>query len=315
MSNLFLEPNIQSLDEIEQEASHKIFVEGNKNSLDPTLLKILLAQNGLSNIDVSPMGGCENIHGAALALYPHHSTYYFLIDRDHRTSEYVEKFWENFPNPDTHNLLIWRKHEFENYFINPDYIQQSKYLTVSNIKLKKNIQAACNQRIFLDAVNLTTRILDEKTQKISIPTFKATGQRKNCEIEDFKDQKSGENQLLNLPHFLERSSEVTELLHTHNIQKIYSDHIQELTGGKFPLEYGIGTWLEEMAGKEILTEIFDSCFRVKEASGKTIQKPEFKYRYFIKDLLRKPLEQQPADFQQLVEKLKTKIQQSNGRTS
>ena len=55
-------------------------------------------------------------------MYPHHPTYYFLIDRDHHDIDFINRSWYNFPDPNTHNLLIWRKREIENYFLEPNWL-------------------------------------------------------------------------------------------------------------------------------------------------------------------------------------------------
>jgi hypothetical protein len=105
---------------------HKVFVEGsNDEEIDPIVIKELLRINGLTQVQVLVMGGCDNVRSAAQALFHEHPSYYFLIDRDDQDAQTVENYWLNFPDPATHNLLIWRKRELENYFIDPSYLQNS----------------------------------------------------------------------------------------------------------------------------------------------------------------------------------------------
>ncbi len=99
-------------EEIRQSARHTLFVEGRSpDSIDPIVLQELF--KGLS-VRVEPLGPSYHIKSAAEALYRQHPDYYFLIDRDHYYDDFVEKCWRNFPDPDTNNLLVWRKRELEN---------------------------------------------------------------------------------------------------------------------------------------------------------------------------------------------------------
>lgn len=99
-----------------QSAQHRVFVEGsNDEEIDPVVIRELLRANGLAQLDVKPMGHCDNVRSAAQALIRHHPTYYFLIDRDDQDQPTVDRSWSDFPNPETHNIIIWRKRELENY--------------------------------------------------------------------------------------------------------------------------------------------------------------------------------------------------------
>jgi hypothetical protein len=74
----------------------------------------------------------------------------------------------------------------------------------------------------------------------------------------------------------------------------------------FPLQYGSGTWLEQMSGKEIFRSIANECFEVKNSSGQLLKGKE-QNKVIAKALVRLPLEQQPEDFQKLVKLLKGRI--------
>jgi len=80
-------------------------------------------------IRIRPLGPSYSVKSVAEALHPFHPTYYFLIDRDyHHNDDFVGRCWDNFPDPATHNLLVWRYREIENYFLEPDYLAYSDFL-------------------------------------------------------------------------------------------------------------------------------------------------------------------------------------------
>jgi hypothetical protein len=88
---------------------HRVFVEGsNDEEIDPVVIRELLLANDLTQLDVKPMGRCDNVRSAAQALIRHYPTYYLLIDRDDQDQTTVDRSWSDFPNPETHNIIIWR---------------------------------------------------------------------------------------------------------------------------------------------------------------------------------------------------------------
>jgi hypothetical protein len=88
-----------------QSVRQTLFVEGSKSSIDPQVLKTFFSEQGI-NIRVEPLAHSSNLRTVARALYPYHPDYYFLIDRDHHSDEFVESCWNNFPDENTHNLLF-----------------------------------------------------------------------------------------------------------------------------------------------------------------------------------------------------------------
>ena len=282
-----------------QGAKHKVFVEGSHDEeIDPIVINELLKRNDLTQIEVQSMGGCDNVRSAAQALIRHHPSYYFVIDRDDQEQEIVENSWINFPNKDTHNLLIWRKRELENYFIDPEYIEKSAFLKVTPNELRGKILNECKRRIFLDAANLTLRKLHRGICK-SFP-------------EDFGDPQlfptelQGINQLNNLPSLREKRQTMYDLFAPDSVEEIYLGFVRNLSGDVLPLEYGSGTWLERMSGKEIFRCIAGQCFKVTAANGMTLQGKR-QNKEIAKGLLTLPLDQQPEDFRQLFNLLKSRV--------
>ena len=110
-------------EEVRHHGQHVLFVEGDKGSVDPEVLNKLFS----NKISIEPLGPSSSVKSVAKALQTYHPTYYFLIDRDHYDDSFVEKCWDDFPDPKTNNLLIWRRREIENYFLDPDYLSRSDF--------------------------------------------------------------------------------------------------------------------------------------------------------------------------------------------
>lgn len=288
-----------AVEDIRQSAKHTLFVEGKTNqAFDPIVMEELLSNNNLGRITVQAIGHCDNVRSAAEALIYHHSSYYFLIDRDDNDDSTVEKSWNSFPDLSQHNLLIWKKRELENYFIEPTYLANSSFLKTNLDDLKELILNECNQRIFIDAANFTILNLHRKVKR------KFCNQFRN--LDKFKSQQDGEFALANLTEIASKKHEIDEILTIDIVKQIYFEFVQELSGGTLPLQYGCGNWLEQLSGKEIMNNIMNQCFQVKDRNGKYLQGEE-RTKQVVKELLNLPLNQQPDDFQNLVALLKTRI--------
>jgi hypothetical protein len=225
-------------------------------------------------------------------------SYYFLIDRDDQDQLTVDKSWQSFPNPDEFNMLIWHKRELENYFIDPDYIQKSTYLK-SEINVRQRILDECNRRIFLDAANLTLYSISRELRKpLPIQHFR--------DRDEFRDQNAGRLKLQGLAANLDdRKMSVITVMEMETVNQRYIEFIQELSGGEIPLQYGLGSWLERMSGKEIFRSISNQCFEVRSLAGNLVTGKE-KSKIIAKELTKLPLEEQPSDFQMLVSLLQNK---------
>ncbi len=217
-----------------QGAQHKVFVEGKDDEIDPIVIGELLRANDLAQVEVRPMGGCDNVRSAAQALIRLHPSYYFLIDRD----------------------------------------------------------------VYLDAANLTLMDLHLELRKPFAKHFRNPS--------DFSSEKEGESCLISLSCVSEKSDNIVNILCKTSIQRKYKDFVEELTGGVYPLQYGSGSWIERMSGKEIFRAIAKSCFRVTDRDGKPLQGKE-QHNEIAKALLSLPLAEQPEDFRKLFELLKERV--------
>lgn len=282
-----------------QTAQHKLFVEGKDNQeIDPVVIQELLNNNELTAVEVQAMGSCEHIRSAAQALIHQHSSYYFLIDRDDQDQTNVDQSWLRFPDPNAYNMLIWHKRELENYFIDPNYIGKSSWLK-PNVNIQQRILNECNSRLFLDATNLTLYALNRELRKpLTIRHFTNPDQ--------FQNKNAGILQLEQLTGFANKKTEVATLLENDTVKNIYSNFVDELSGGTLPLQYGSGTWLERMSGKEVFRVIANQCFQVRNADNALLTGKE-QNKQIAKELVKLPLAQQPTDFQTIVSLLKQRI--------
>jgi len=119
-------------EEVRLQGQHVLFVEGkDRSSVDPKILGELF---GTDTIKIEPLGPSYSIKSVAQALYSYHPTYYFLIDRDHHDDDFVAQCWNHFPDPDKYNLLVWKRREIENYFLDPNYLFPSKEDALTKLK-------------------------------------------------------------------------------------------------------------------------------------------------------------------------------------
>lgn len=286
-----------------QGAKHKLFVEGKDNQeIDPAVLHELLNNNDLTAIEVQSMGCCDNVRSAAQALIHQHPAYYFLIDRDDQDQAIVDQSWDRFPDPNAYNMLIWRKRELENYFIDPDYIGKSTFLK-PDIDVGQRILDVCSNRLFLNAANLTLLYLNRELRRpLTISHF--------ANPEHFKNESDGVLQLEQLAGQLElKKISVAGSLEKDFVKQKYLNFINELSGGIYPLKYGSGTWLERMSGKEVFRVIANECFQVRDTSNALLRGKE-QNKQIAKELVNLPLSEQPADFQDIVRLLKKRISES-----
>lgn len=275
-------------EEVRQQSQHVLFVEGrDTNSVDPKVLNELF-ENG---IRIEPLGPSYFVKSVAEALYPHHPTYYFLIDRDHHPDDFVEDCWGNFPDPATHNLLVWRRREIENYFLEPEYLFQSKYLQVSLDELKRHIVRFASERLFLDVANHVVTSIREDLKRKWIEKFNNPAEfpDKDAALQKLKDQSA----------FSAHHARVGTAVSESEIERRFIEYLTKMTGGNEPLTFGAGCWLHMTHGKKVLAQVINSsCFRVQANDGALISGRE-KLGQVVRDLLQKDINTQPSDFQQL----------------
>ena len=286
-----------SPEEIRQKLKHTLFVEGSDyNAIDPIVLS-----NLLSGIRVEPLGPSHHIRGAAEALYKYHPYYYFLIDRDHYDDQYVERCWSDFPNPAKLNLLIWRRREIENYFLIPEYIIKSEFKSVSNDQAYTVIIQCCKERLYIDTANQVIISVREELKKKWIELF--------TNPQEFKSKRYAIEKLTKAKEFPNHKGKVSKIVDRKEIINKFEKTLADMTGGKDHIEYGRGKWIEMIRGKKVLPHLINHCFRVKDANDTILQGKE-KLMEVVKELLSKPLSEQPDDFQKLHELIVKRIESS-----
>ena len=276
-------------EEVKQRSRHVLFVEGSgSDSFDRQIIGELF--DGM--IRIEPLSASYSVKSVAEALHPFHPTYYFLIDRDHHhDDEIVNDYWDNFPDPETHNLLIWKYREIENYFLEPDYLVYSDFLEVSRGALEDKIKIFCQQRLYLDVANHVIVSIREELKRNWIQNFTNPA--------DFSTRDQALAKLHNADAFDTFKSDVDATIDKDDIERRFDDILNIMTNGSGQLEFGKGKWLEMTQGKKVFSQVINSnCFRVVDLEGNLLQGKD-KINQVAKNLLRKEIAKQPDDFRRL----------------
>jgi len=283
-------------EEVRLQSQHVLFVEGrDSNSVDPKVLNELFEQE----IRIEPLGPSYSVKSVAEALYPHHPTYYFLIDRDHHLDDFINRCWCNFPDPSTHNLLVWRLREIENYFLEPEYLKQSKYCKVSLDELKRQILRFASERLFLDVANYVVTSIREELKRTWIEKFSNPA--------EFSSKDSAIQKLKAESAFSTHCSTVQVAVSEVVIERRFNEYLGEMTDGEHQLKFNAGCWLQMTQGKKVLSQIVSShCFRVEALDGSLLAGKE-KLGQVVKDLLQKDISVQPNDFRQLKSLIQSRL--------
>lgn len=276
-----------SAEEVNQKAAHILFVEGSgENAIDPRALTRLLRD---TDIAVKALGASFSVKSAAQALHRHHPHYYFVIDRDHHDDAAVNDAWTNFPNPATYNLLIWKKRELENYFLNPEYLSRSTFLT-KPAELTERLLKLAAERVFFDLANQTITQLRELQKAKWIEDFTNPA--------NFQTAAKAIDQLKSCASLGARPTAIAEQLEFRKIEVTFRELEEEYLDGAVKPQLGKGRWLDKMRGKPMLAVMVNECFEVKDSDGEVLKGSEA-VSLVAEELLQLELTLQPADFQQL----------------
>lgn len=275
-------------EDVQQSARHVLFVEGSgPDALDPTVLATLLD----NRIRVEPLGPCYSIKSVAEALHEHHPSYYFLIDRDHRSQAAVDRSWEAFPDPDTSNLLIWPRKELENYFVDPQYLSRSEFLHVGECALRDTIRDRFQQRLYMCVANMVIIEIRERLKAKWIDVFTNPG--------DLGSRDEAVRRLQRRREWTNYQRKTRRNLERKYLEGLYDRFLHRMTGGRVPLEYGEGHWEQLMPAKAVFAEVMNSnCFSVEDREGGQVVGPE-KAKEVAKQLVSLELDDQPPDFSRL----------------
>lgn len=239
------------------------------------------------------------MRSVAEALVPVHPTYYFLIDRDHHDENFVESSWRSFPDPETHNLLVWRRRELENYFLDAAYLAKSEYCHCDADKLRRAILDRCNYLLYLDAANRVITSIREELKRTWIRHFRNP--------EEFRDRAETLASLVSLEEFSQYGQQVERGISHNEIERRLDEQLAIMTGGVFPLRFGRGAWLASVRGKKVLPQIVDTCFDVTDRDGHNLDGPASVVEV-MRELVAKDLDDQPADFRALKQLIDARVQ-------
>ncbi|KKZ14116.1 MAG: hypothetical protein TH68_05685 [Candidatus Synechococcus spongiarum 142] len=272
---------------------HVLFVEG---SLDQLVLRALLG----NSLRVEVMGPSSYVRSAAEALASHHPRYYFLIDRDHHDDQFVEQSWTNFPNPDEGNILVWRRREIENYFLDPPFLVQSKFCRASEAaELERTLVRAALERVFLDAANLVISSIREEQKQTWIQHFTNPA--------DFTSQEVAIERLISQEAFVERSEKVSAMLSNDELISRFKESLASMIGDGERLTYGKGQWIKMIRGKKVLPQLLNSGgFQVTDAKGKTLTGKEME-KEIVKELAVKDVDSRPSDLKKLQQLVRGRV--------
>ena len=299
-------PELTSAAEIAAGNERVLFVEGHDElSFDPHALSALL---GASDVHVIPVGGCENVMAAVHALSwegaPQQviegAEFYSVIDRDHLPNAEVEPLWTDGPLARGPHL-VWRRHEFENYFLEPEFITQSEYFRGGKAGvagLQQSLVKAASARVFLDAANLVIKELRSAWQRWDprLAEFQPSEA-------PFDDAASAEAALLGGRPYATVLEDAAATLSPEWLRGRLHDNLAMLFGTtKFGrLRAGKGEWHQRMEGSGLLGAVLSPrFFRIPASDGKPLQgKPLM--RHIAAELLRRfdELPVKPQDFVEL----------------
>lgn len=273
------DPNIITGSEI-------LFVEG---QLD------LLVVDQIAPIPVKPLGSASGIRAAAGALRESHPGYFFLIDRDHYSAEEVQDSRRKFEANES-NLLIWPKRMIENYFIDPEFLEQADYCVCPN-RLRDEILKQARLRLYLDIANMVIVSVREDLKKRWIELFRQPEEFGSLEMVICKLKRRGE--------FADFRGKASRLTAENELESRAREIYDRMTGGAAELQWGLGDWADLSSGKEIMNaviggNIFDLPGNLEHAR---------KVEAIVRDLLRKNW---ANDFVELKELLNNRI---NGTSS
>lgn len=283
-------------EEVRLQSQHVLFVEGkDKNSVDPNVLGELFDRS----IRIEPLGPSFSVRSVAEALFSYHPTYYFLIDRDHHDNDFIDRCWGNFPDPNTHNLLIWRRREIENYFLEPAYLFQSKFCRVSQDELVRKVVECAKERLFLDVANHVVTSIREELKRTWIKKFSNPA--------EFSNKETAIQKLKTANEFDLHRANVSQKVSADEVERRFHECLDIMTGGQEQLAFGNGDWLHMVQGKKVLPQVINSgCFHVQATDGTALIGRE-KINEVVKDLLQKDASIQPADFVVLKQLIDTRI--------
>ena len=283
-------------EEVREGGEHVLFVEGSEDgSLDLAVLRALLRRT----LRIETMGPSYSVRSAAQALARHHPRYYFLIDRDHYNDDFVETCWGSFPNPSTDNLLVWRRREIENYFLDPPFLLESAYCVSSEAELTATLVRAAQERLFLDVANHVISSVREEQKATWIEHFSNPA--------EFASKGEAVHRLTSAREFSDRSQAVSSTVSNEELRDRFEAGLRMMTGDGEELAYGRGRWVEMIRGKKVLPQLVNSQgFDVMNAEGQRLTGRDKTYEV-VRELAVKAVKHRPTDLGELQQLIESRV--------
>ena len=280
-------------EEVRTGAEHVLFVEGREGGLDQAVLGALLPY-----LQIKPMGSSFSLRSAAKAFAKHHPKYYFLIDRDHYDDEFVNQRWIDFPNPAEGNLLVWRRREIENYFLDPHFLVKSEFCRTSEGELTTTLEALAQKRVFLDVANsVISSVREDQTLSWTGPF---------TQPEDFSSKEKAIGLAIEKA-LAERSGQVSKMLLKDALTERFEKSLASMTGGGETLTYGTGQWIEKIRGKKVLSQLLNSGgFTVEDMKSRRLTGKEMEKK-IVKELAVKDVDSRPSDLVELQRLIRERV--------
>jgi len=266
-----------------------LFVEGETDdALDAVALRTLL---GPLDVKVRAAGGCDNVIAAAKAfarmgVIPGwgNAECYAIVDRDHRGDGEVARTWVGGPLADGRTHLYWRRHEFENYFLEPEFVAQSQYLRQGRTEedVRNALLAAARRRVFLDAANLVLKALREEWRWWDVREF-GLGEA------DFSTVAAARDSFLTGRSYERMAADKAAVLAPQSLAERFDANVALLLGeaDDGQLEFGTGQWLQRMEGSNLIGAVLhERFFQVRGFDGTDVTGPDLRVRV-ARDLMRR----------------------------
>lgn len=279
---------------------YTLFVEGSKDSIDVEIMRRIL--NGIG-IYVLPLGSSSNLRSLAEKLSDSNRNICFLIDRDHRSIDYVTDLRSKFSNGTT-NLIIWKKREFENHFIDAEFLSKSQYA-----KDKKGIEdfilEEAQKRIFLDAVDFAFFALGQEflNNRGYLSAKKVLSDKFNTETITTADMAISQMRSADFSAF---ATSIENLIKVENLISEFKSQLVRISCNHDNLSYKDKSWMENMRGKKILNSVINSKnFSFKGQRSKFL-KSEKKEIEVVWEIMSRNENDIPADIMEVAEMIENR---------
>lgn len=115
-----------------------LICEGHRDGLDTRILNIVIALKLNRELIIQPAGGEESLGSVATYIEERgqpNDQAFTIRDRNYRSLEEVEQSWIH---PER-KRFIWRRHEIENYLLDPDVIVEAFSVLNATPKLRRGL--------------------------------------------------------------------------------------------------------------------------------------------------------------------------------